>query len=251
MDIPHHPLVEALASDPNQPPKPATRLFGFPGPAADSKSTRLWLDEELSSYVDVPDDAILHSQTLAEDRGTLLWVDPGARLGYSKVESLEVQARFLGGQIAEANLGCAAQTAVPAAMFERGEVTRGDNPPCLAPMSASPRECETFQCKSEFPCQTRDSACPSDPPRCLPFTEAPGCPPPPAREVQAEFLGGAIAARRLAEAPFDNVELRGRGFASGSPFVCKPQLTIALECPFTTVCRTPLLPCQLEGREPF
>jgi len=250
MDIPTHPLVEALASDPNQPPKPATRLFGFPGPAADSKSTRLWLDEELSSYVDIPDEAILHSQTLAEDRGTLLWVDPAARLGYSKVESHEVQARFLAGQIADANLGWAVRTAVPAALIEGG-IHHGKNPPRLAPMSASPRECQTFECRSPFPCETTDFACPSDPPRCRPFTEAPGCPRPPAQKVQAEFLDGAIAAQKLAEAPFADFERQGREFASGSPFICKPQLTIALECPFTTVCRTPLLPCPVKAPELF
>src|SRR5690349_17342997 len=99
-DIPHHPLVEALASDPNQPPEQATKLFGFPGPAADAKSTRLWLDADLTSYVDVPDDAIVHSQTLENDQGTILWVEPSATLTHSTTRSQEVQAEFLGGSIA-------------------------------------------------------------------------------------------------------------------------------------------------------
>ncbi len=102
--VPHHPLVEALASDPNQPPKKATRLFGYPGPAADAKSTRLWLDTELTSYVDVPDDAILHSQTLDNDEGTNLWVDPAATLTQSATQEQEVQADFLAGSIAQGNL---------------------------------------------------------------------------------------------------------------------------------------------------
>lgn len=147
--VPYHPLVEALAPDPDKPPKRATRLFGYPGPATDSKSTRLWLDADLSSYVDVPDDAILHSQTLDGERGTILWVDPEATLTHS-----------------------------------------------------SPR----------------------------------------AQEVQAEFLGGAIVESNLAEASFE-AERRGAWGCTGIPFVCRPTLTIAIECPFTTVCRTPLFAC--------
>jgi hypothetical protein len=102
--VPHNPLVEALASDPNQPPKKATRLFGYPGPAADAKSTRLWLDTDLTSYVDVPNDAILHSQTLDNDEGTILWVDPTATLTQSATQEQEVQADFLAGSIAQGNL---------------------------------------------------------------------------------------------------------------------------------------------------
>jgi hypothetical protein len=106
--VPHHPLVEALASDPNQPPEKATKLFGYPGPAADKDATRLFLDTDLSSYVDVPNEAILHSQTLPDDQGTYLWVDPKAKLTFSSTQSHEVQADFLGGPIATANLANAA-----------------------------------------------------------------------------------------------------------------------------------------------
>lgn len=97
-EIQHHPLVEALASDPDQ-PKRATRLFGFPGPSAERGSTRLWLDLELTSYLDVPDDAILHHRTLDDDRGTVLWVDPEATLKHSAPREREVQAEFLEGEI--------------------------------------------------------------------------------------------------------------------------------------------------------
>ncbi|HVD39716.1 MAG TPA: hypothetical protein VNC16_01775 [Solirubrobacterales bacterium] len=163
--VPYHPLVEALAPDPNQPPKRATRLFGYPGPAADSKSTRLWLDLDLSRFVDVPDTAILHSRTLDGDRGTILWVDSEARLEYSDARSHEVQAKFLGGAITESNLGCSVQTVVPVALSERGEVTWTDNPPCLLPQSLTLRECHTRECRSvEWICplvETTDLPCPS------------------------------------------------------------------------------------------
>src|ERR1700754_3167830 len=106
--IPHHPLVAALASDPSKPPEKATKLFGYPGPAAEKGSLRLWLDTDLTTYVDVPDAAILHSQTLPDDQGTWLWVDPAATLTVSSTQSHEVQADFLGGSIAEGNLAAAA-----------------------------------------------------------------------------------------------------------------------------------------------
>jgi hypothetical protein len=111
--VPHHPLVEALAPDPGRPPTKATRLFGYPGAAADSKSTRLWLDPELSSYVDIPDDAILHHRTLDDEEGTILWVDPAATLTHSAPREQEVQAEFLGGAIAQGNLAGAAPSGVP------------------------------------------------------------------------------------------------------------------------------------------
>lgn len=110
--VPYHPLVEALASDPTQPPKPATSLFGFPGPAAAAKSTRLWLDLGLTSYVDVPDDAILHSRTLDDEEGTILWVDPAATLSYSTPPQQQVQADFLAGSIAQRNLAGAPAAAM-------------------------------------------------------------------------------------------------------------------------------------------
>src|SRR5215203_4519817 len=115
--IPHHPLVEALAADPNKPPTRATKLFGFPGPAAEAKATRLWLDSELTSYVEVPDEAILHSQTLESDQGTILWVQPDARLTHSTTASQEVQADFLGGSIAPGNIKAAARVNLGPMMF--------------------------------------------------------------------------------------------------------------------------------------
>jgi hypothetical protein len=178
--VPHHPLVEALASDPNQPPKPATRLFGFPGPAADSKSTRLWLDEELSSYVDVPDEAILHSQTLAEDRGTLLWVDPAATLTHGASGAQEVQAEFLGGAIAQRNLAGAPAPA-PGALeatiatvctrtqtqltLARTICNPTEGPPC-GPSFNVPCVSKWIVCISvNIPCQTEPVVC--DPIRTL------------------------------------------------------------------------------------
>ncbi len=146
--VPHHPLVEALASDPNQPPKRATRLFGYPGPAADRKSTRLWLDIDLTSYVDVPDEAILYSRTLADDEGTILWVDPAAMLSHSSPQPQEVQAEFLAGSIAEGNLAgapAADREVRPASEYFWCHITRTCKP-TEAPLAT----CSPWGCKEEM-----------------------------------------------------------------------------------------------------
>jgi len=107
-NIKPHPLVEALVPDPSQPPVKATRLFGYPGAGTDDGTTRLYQDLDLTSFVDIPNDAILHSQTLENDAGTLVWVDPSATVRHSTVQSHEVQADFLSGGIQEAHLAAAA-----------------------------------------------------------------------------------------------------------------------------------------------
>jgi len=107
-DIPTHPLVEALVPDPAKPPAKAVRLHGYPGPSTDPDATRLYLDHELSSYVEVPKEAIRHSQTLDNDAGTILWVDPKASLTHSTTQSQEVQADFLSGGISQQHLAAAA-----------------------------------------------------------------------------------------------------------------------------------------------
>jgi hypothetical protein len=167
--VPHHPLVEALASDPEKPPEKATKLFGFPGPAAAAKSTRLWLDTDLTSYVEVPDEAIVHSQTLENDRGTILWVEPAATLTYSSTQSQEVQAEFLGGSITAGNLG--------GAMLTPG-VSLGvtlDKPTCEPGCGPVPSHDWAPCQETHWPlCMKVASFICTTPPRCAPLTSQ-GC----------------------------------------------------------------------------
>jgi hypothetical protein len=92
-----HPLVDALAGDPSRPPRKVIKLFGLPGRSTSDELTRLWLDADLASHVDIPNEAIVHSQTLPDDGGTVVWVAADAKLSYST--SSDVQADFLGGSI--------------------------------------------------------------------------------------------------------------------------------------------------------
>ena len=193
--IPTHPLVEALASDPSKPPENATRLFGFPGPAAEPKSTRLWLDADLSSYVEVPDEAIVHSQTLDNDQGTILWVEPSATLTHSTTTSQEVQAEFLGGSIAGGNLAAAGPTvewgsplggftgetrAFPCEprpfTFAWGACPKSEVVPCLA-SADFPCQTPNFPCHSRgIVCESVDLPCMTDPRLCEPVLSNLRCP---------------------------------------------------------------------------
>src|SRR4249920_1489103 len=53
-------FVDDIVKDPKEPPQ-TLLLQGYPGAAADDGDTRLYLDPALSSYVDVPKDAVLHT----------------------------------------------------------------------------------------------------------------------------------------------------------------------------------------------
>lgn len=103
-----HPLVQALVPDPKQPPQPTVKLVGLPGTSPDASSTRLWLDHDLSSYVDVPSGSVLYNKTLPEDGGSVLWVAADAKLNYGSVGSHTAQGSYLGGSIVQQNLAGAA-----------------------------------------------------------------------------------------------------------------------------------------------
>ena len=111
--IPQHPLVQALVPDPKQPPQPTVKLVGLPGTSPDTSATRLWLDHDLSSYVDVPSGSVLYNKTLPEDGGSVLWVSADAKLNYGSVGSHTAQGSYLGGSIVQQNLAGAAGYGAP------------------------------------------------------------------------------------------------------------------------------------------
>jgi hypothetical protein len=106
-----HPLVEALHPDPTKPPAKTLKLVGLPGRSPAEGQTRLWTDSGLTSYVDIPDDAILHAKTLPDDAGTVVWVAADAQLAHGAMTSHETQASFLGGGVTASHLAGAAQAA--------------------------------------------------------------------------------------------------------------------------------------------
>src|SRR5215211_4511987 len=81
-------IVQNLVPDPGQPPPDAVVLNGFQGKSDRDGFRRLYLDESLSSWVEIPEDEILHVETTPEDEsGTAIWVKRTAQLETKSVRS--------------------------------------------------------------------------------------------------------------------------------------------------------------------
>jgi len=93
------PLVAALVPDPGAGPPDATVLQGYLGKSTTAHVWRLYLDAALTSYVEFPEDDILH-HTQTADGGTVVWVQKTLELTVTKVSSTTIQAEFLSGAIA-------------------------------------------------------------------------------------------------------------------------------------------------------
>lgn len=105
-----HPLVDALRPDPNQPPPDVTVLQGFLGKSPTDGAWRLYLTSALDEYVEIAESNILHSQTLPDGAGTIVWVPKSLSLSHIKTHSQQVQADFLSGAIAARALPTTAST---------------------------------------------------------------------------------------------------------------------------------------------
>lgn len=96
-------FIQKLVPDPSQPPDVGL-LTGYLGKSSRPGHSRLYLTLELSSYVDIPDADILHTQSLKNDGnllgGTLVWVNRDADLKSTTTTGREMQADFLRGSIA-------------------------------------------------------------------------------------------------------------------------------------------------------
>lgn len=86
-------FVARLVKDPANPP--ATMMVsGFPGESSEPEHTRLYLDLELTSWVDIPEDAVLHREEQGDEPygSTTLWVNREAaeKLRYRQATSAAV-----------------------------------------------------------------------------------------------------------------------------------------------------------------
>lgn len=95
-----HPLVTALAPDPEAGPPNTSVLHGYVGKSTTPNSWRLYLDATLASYVELAEGDILHHKELADEGGTLVWVPKSLELKVTRVSSTTIQAEFLSGAIA-------------------------------------------------------------------------------------------------------------------------------------------------------
>ena len=95
-------LVENLMPDPSRAPE-AVALTGWLGKSTRDGHWRLYLTPQLDEYVEFEEKAVLRSQSLGSEQTegpTMLWVERDAGLEHTRTASRQVQAEFLGGELA-------------------------------------------------------------------------------------------------------------------------------------------------------
>lgn len=78
-------------------------LNGYLGGSSEDKHTRLYFDAQLSSYVEIPDDSILHTQDYPAESsplgGSYVWIKKDAVLTHGKAGTERAKGKFLEGPI--------------------------------------------------------------------------------------------------------------------------------------------------------
>ncbi|HWS88787.1 MAG TPA: hypothetical protein VN282_17565 [Pyrinomonadaceae bacterium] len=107
-NIRYDDFVGRIVRDPNEPPC-LTLLSGYLGSSSEEGHVRLYLDEELCRYVEIPEKAIRHTQELPPEQsplgGSLVWIDRDAEVMHGAAGSERRKATFLEGQIAQDYIG--------------------------------------------------------------------------------------------------------------------------------------------------
>jgi hypothetical protein len=233
-------FVAKIVKDPKQPPDTLV-LTGYLGASSEEGHTRLYFDPSLSNYVEIPDDAILHTQDIAADQGglggTYVWIKRDAELIYGPAGSQRPRGKFLEGPIMQAHLqGAAAGAGV-------GAILPTDFPPCRTPFWACPPPVTpNWPCTEACWPSMAHHNCPPTP-HVLCTMLVINCPaPPPAGAAAAQPAAAAqVAANTLVgcptHAPLLCPHTLGLGCPTHAPFFCLP--THQFHCP-----PTPHVPCQ-------
>ncbi|HEX6183540.1 MAG TPA: hypothetical protein VFZ44_06485 [Pyrinomonadaceae bacterium] len=154
-------FVGRIVQDPSQPPE-LLLLSGYLGASSEEGHVRLYLDEELSRYVEIHLNSIRHTQELPADQsplgGSLVWLDRSAEVLHGSAGGERRKATFLEGQIAQDFIGAAG-----------GYDTGGEAG------AAGPRVTRTVDCEAAA-APTRLLGCQSAINPCIPQTEfGPNC----------------------------------------------------------------------------
>jgi hypothetical protein len=109
-------FVRRIVTDPRNVPD-VMRLYGYLGASSEENHERLYLNPDLSVYVEVPTGTILHRVTASAEqdpnRGVTLWVRRDAALIYKSSPAAQALASYFAGAIAGA--AAAGAAAMPAA----------------------------------------------------------------------------------------------------------------------------------------
>jgi hypothetical protein len=185
-------FISKIVTDPKQVPD-TLMLSGYLGASSEDKHTRLYFDTNLSSYVEIPDDGILHTQDYPADAspfgGSYLWIKKDAVIVHGKANAERTKAKFLEGPIVNDYMNVAAAAQWPQ---EGGFNSIFCQPtfqgvPCghtTIPIACNATVVQLPTEQPWCPRTTNPAQCPPPTPNCLtvvPVNCPPTPPPPPTR----------------------------------------------------------------------
>jgi hypothetical protein len=168
-------LPDRLVADPKDPPE-LTMMQGWLGASSEAGYRRLYLDPELAQSLEIPDDAIVHTQEIPAATSPLggqwVWVKADAAIKQGPgIERL--YARFLRGQIQQDFL---AGVAGAGAVGTVGAPIGNTSPAVCSPIPRTVFNCPTqpVWCRTLSPiqCPTRLTLCPTRQLICPPHDTA-------------------------------------------------------------------------------
>ena len=100
-------FVSTIVEDPAKPPK-ALLLPGFVGDSSEPGCIRLYLNAQLSDYIEIPEEAILHTEEIPRDRsplgGKYIWIRRDAEVIHGPVGPNRLKATYLEGWLRQVYL---------------------------------------------------------------------------------------------------------------------------------------------------
>jgi hypothetical protein len=156
--------VDQLVPDPANPPRLQV-LTGYRGRSAQENHTRLYMDLELSGWVDIPNDAILLTREESSEQGwtlTFVWTGLDARIQTGPQAAQGAGAEWLQGQVAQ-DFGEAALPGLPPGPLRTPVI------PCNTPLAGCPTPPRLCLPTPGIACPSVIIRCPTPQVRCTPF----------------------------------------------------------------------------------
>ena len=172
-------FISKIVKDPANPPK-TVLLRGYLGDSSEAGHTRLYLDAQLNSYMEVPDDAILHEEELpgTPQGESYVWIKQDAQLIHGEAGPQRTKATFFEGPIGAVAARPPFTPVHVCPITQICPVTEEGCPPPTALQECPPRT--SFRgCPLPTPmhlCPSNPLVCPVVTPRCPPPTPLAGCP---------------------------------------------------------------------------
>src|SRR5215470_5638644 len=118
------PFVRDIVSDPKNVPD-VMLLYGYLGASSEEGHERLYLSPDLTNYVEVPRDAVLHQMEAPKEQdphgGVTLWVKKDAALIYKMAPAAQALAHYFAGTVqaaaGQAGGAAAVQPTPPLTLF--------------------------------------------------------------------------------------------------------------------------------------